>query len=64
MFGAVATDAGQAEIVQVGFSTNRAWDNVVDMHPNDDARLRLTILTIATSARDDAIAQTRWNIHH
>ena len=34
------------------------------MHPNDDARLGLTILTIATGARENAIAQTYWDIHH
>ena len=64
MFGAVATDAGQAQIIQDGFSTSRAWDNVVDMHPNDDALLGLTILAIATSTRENAIAQTCRDIYH
>ena len=34
------------------------------MHPNDDARLGLTILAIATSARENAIAQAYGDIHH
>lgn len=64
MFGAVTTDTGKAKIVKDGSSASGTWDNVVNMHPHNDTRLRLTILAKPASALGNAISQTNRNVGH